>query len=91
MQHLLTARFFILLLAAYGAQITCAAELKLANVFTDHAVLQRDAAAPVWGWADAGAEVSVEFAGQKITAIADANGKRSGPPKLTMFRWNSSR
>ena len=52
-----------------------AAPLKIAAVFTDHAVLQRDKPVPVWGWADTGAEVTVEFAGQKKTAKADAGGK----------------
>jgi len=36
-----------------------AADLKLAGVFTDHAVLQRDAAAPVWGRADPGEKLTV--------------------------------
>lgn len=62
------------LLAAKGLTLN-AAEFKLACLFTDHAVLQCDAAVPVWGWADAGTEVTVEFAGQKKTAIADAAGK----------------
>ncbi len=52
-----------------------AAETKLAGVFTDHTVLQRDAAVPIWGWADAGAEITVEFAGAKKTTKADAAGK----------------
>ena len=52
-----------------------AAELKLASVFTDHAVLQRDVEVPVWGWADAGTEVTVTFAGQHKTVTADASGK----------------
>lgn len=52
-----------------------AAELKLAGIFTDHAVLQRDAAVPIWGWGDAGAEITVEFAGQKKSVTADAGGK----------------
>lgn len=52
-----------------------AAELKLASVFGDHAVLQREAVVPVWGMADAGAEVAVEFDGQKKTTKADATGK----------------
>ena len=52
-----------------------AAELQLANVFADHAVLQRDKPVPVWGWCDAGATVTVEFGGQKKTAVADAGGK----------------
>ncbi|GEP41691.1 hypothetical protein BGE01nite_09820 [Brevifollis gellanilyticus] len=38
-------------------------------------VLQRDKAVPVWGKAEPGEEVVVEFAGQKKTAKADASGK----------------
>ena len=38
-------------------------------------VLQRDSACPVWGWAEAGEDVTVEFAGQKLTAKPDAQGK----------------
>ncbi len=60
-----------------------AAELKLAAVFSDHMVLQRDKQVAVWGWADAGAEVTVEFApsagsgraGQKKSARAGVDGK----------------
>ncbi|MCY2996334.1 MAG: hypothetical protein NTY19_52085 [Planctomycetota bacterium] len=52
-----------------------AAELKLAAVFSDHMVLQRDKLVPVWGWANAGEKVTVEFAGQNKTAQADATGK----------------
>lgn len=52
-----------------------AAELKLAAVFSDHMVLQRDEAVAVWGWADPGEKITVEFAGQKQTAKADAEGK----------------
>lgn len=52
-----------------------AAELKLAGVFADHAVLQRDRPVPVWGWTNTGEEVVVEFAGQKKTAKATADGK----------------
>ena len=52
-----------------------AADLKLAAVFSDHMVLQRDKPVPVWGWADPGEKVTVEFAGQKHAATADAKGK----------------
>ena len=52
-----------------------AAELKLASVFTDHMVLQREQSVPVWGWADPNEKVTVEFADQTKTAIADATGK----------------
>jgi sialate O-acetylesterase len=52
-----------------------AGELKLASVFTDHAVLQREASVPIWGWARPGDEVTVDFAGQKKTAKAGATSK----------------
>ena len=51
------------------------AGLTLPAVFSDHMVLQRDRPVPVWGWANPDEDVSVEFAGQKKTAKADANGK----------------
>ena len=52
-----------------------AAELKLAAVFADHMVLQSAMPVPVWGWADADAQVTVEFAGQVKSAVTDAAGK----------------
>ncbi|MFO1002030.1 MAG: sialate O-acetylesterase [Planctomycetaceae bacterium] len=52
-----------------------AAELRLATVFSDHMVLQRDKSVPVWGWADPGENVTIEFADQKQNAVADADGK----------------
>ncbi len=57
--------------AAFAAQ----AGLKLGTPFADGMVLQRGMNVPVWGWADAGEEVTVEFAGQTRTAKADATGK----------------
>ncbi len=52
-----------------------AAEVKLASLFTDHMVLQRGMPVPVWGWADAAATVTVEFAGQRKSAATGADGK----------------
>ena len=52
-----------------------AGEVKLPALFADHLVLQREQTVPVWGWANPGEEVTVEFAGQKKTARADVNGK----------------
>ena len=51
------------------------AELKLASPFTDHMVLQRELPVPVWGWSGPGEKVTVEFAGQKKSATAAADGK----------------
>ena len=71
-----TSRIPLLALAVLtlGA-LASAAELRLPAAFSDHMVLQRDKAVAVWGWADADEEVSVEFAGQKKAAKADASGK----------------
>jgi sialate O-acetylesterase len=51
------------------------AEVKLASPFTSHMVLQRDKQVRVWGTADAGEKITVEFAGQTISTTADADGK----------------
>ena len=52
-----------------------AGALKLAAPFTDGMVLQRGVEAPVWGWAESGADVSVSFAGGEVMAKAGADGK----------------
>ena len=48
--------------------------LELAAPFTDNAILQRETAVPVWGWDVPGTKVTVQFAGQTKTAIADKHG-----------------
>jgi len=69
-------RFLCFTLAALTALASSAqAEVKLASVFTDSMVLQCDMPAPVWGWADAGEEVTVQFGGQKKKAVAGKDGK----------------
>ncbi len=50
------------------------AGLQLPRVFSDHMVLQRDKPIPVWGWADAGTTVTVEFNGATQTATTAPNG-----------------
>ena len=64
---------FVLFIVALLA-VPCLAELKLATPFCDHAVLQREAAVPVWGKATPGSEVTVSFAGQSVSGKADENG-----------------
>ena len=51
------------------------AEFKLATIFSDHMVLQREKPVPVWGWADANEKVTIEFAGQTKSGTADEKGK----------------
>jgi sialate O-acetylesterase len=69
-----TTLFVTVLLLALPAAL-CAADLKLAAIFSDHMVLQREKPAPVWGWAEPGEQLVVEFAGLKKTATADVGGK----------------
>jgi sialate O-acetylesterase len=65
---------FILFIAVLS-NCCLAAGLSLPSVFSDHMVLQRERPVPVWGKADPGAAITVEFAGQKKTATAGADGK----------------
>ncbi|MDF7808111.1 sialate O-acetylesterase [Pontiellaceae bacterium B12219] len=64
------------ILLAYGLMFaggTFALELELPSIFADKMVLQRDMPVPVWGTADAGTSITVEFAGQIKTVVADAS------------------
>jgi len=49
--------------------------IELGAPFSDNAILQRDTVLPVWGWSKPGTSVTVEFAGQKETTQAGADGR----------------
>jgi sialate O-acetylesterase len=51
------------------------ADVKVAKVFGEGMVLQRDLPLPVWGTADAGEKVTVRFGGEEQTATAGRDGK----------------
>ncbi|MGD1000529.1 MAG: sialate O-acetylesterase [Candidatus Brocadiia bacterium] len=51
------------------------AAVRLARLFGDGMVLQREMPVPVWGFAKAGENVTVRFGGQEKSATADASGK----------------
>lgn len=55
--------------------VALAAPIELGSPFCDNAILQREMDLPVWGWSKPGTAVTVEFAGQKSTATAAADGK----------------
>ncbi|WP_395745317.1 sialate O-acetylesterase [Prosthecobacter sp.] len=63
------------LCACLAALTTAHAAVQMPSIFTDHMVLQRELPVPVWGKAAPGEEVTVEFAGQKKSTKADANGR----------------
>jgi sialate O-acetylesterase len=50
-------------------------DVSMPTVFSDHMVLQREMLVPVWGKADAGEAVTVEFSGQRLTTEAGVDGK----------------
>jgi sialate O-acetylesterase len=72
----MNSKRFLRILASIGCSFAFAlhADVKLHGLFTDNMVLQRNAAVPVWGWADEGEKITVEFQGQKASAVAK-NGK----------------
>lgn len=69
------SRLLVPLLLASGLPSTGHAEIQLPAVISSHMVLQQNLANPVWGWESPGATVSVSFAGQKKSAVADKDGK----------------
>jgi len=68
----LTRRSFALALtgAILAAASTASADIKLPRIFGDNMVLQQGAQTPVWGWADEGEQVTVQFQGQRLTTTA---------------------
>jgi sialate O-acetylesterase len=68
----------VFLLTAFAALVAStpasAGPLALHPLFSDHAVLQQELPAPVWGTADPNTEVTVTFAGQTKTTRATATG-----------------
>ncbi len=44
------------------------ADVRLPGLFTHNLVLQQELPVPVWGWAEEGEEVTVQFRDQRVTA-----------------------
>jgi sialate O-acetylesterase len=71
--HLLIRLLAVITIAPLCA--SAAEPLSLSSLFTDNAVLQRDLAVPIWGRAEPGSEITVQFAGQEKQATADKSGR----------------
>jgi sialate O-acetylesterase len=69
-------KFRLLLLLALLSVIVpvSAAELRLAQPFQNHMVLQRQMPVPVWGWTDPSKTVTVKLGDQSATATSDGTG-----------------
>ncbi len=68
-------RSLITLIALIAIVSPLHAAITLAPLFRDGAVLQQGKAVPVWGKADPGEKIVVEFQGQKKETTADSDGK----------------
>jgi sialate O-acetylesterase len=63
-----------LLIFTLAVSASAQAAVKPAALFSNGCVLQQGMPVPVWGWAENGEKVTVEFQGQKLSATT-ANGK----------------
>jgi sialate O-acetylesterase len=64
-------KIFILLSISFSGF----SQLKLAQLFSDHVVLQRQKNIPIWGWAAPNESIKVEFFNQTQTVNSDETGK----------------
>ncbi len=92
--------YSVLLLGLTLGLVTDAeAEVRLPGFFADHMVLQQQTPLRIWGWADDGEMVTVNFGEQSATATADEAGRwqvelppmsaSTTPMKLTAAGSNS--
>jgi len=72
---LCSSRSTILLICVAVFSTEAQAELRVPHIFGDNMVLQREKPITVWGWADAGKQVAVEFAGQRKDCLAGQDGR----------------
>ena len=64
----------LLALSTFATLSAADQKLELAAPFTDNMVLQRECEVPVWGFDQPGSKITVAFAGQTKTAVADKLG-----------------
>lgn len=94
----ITSLLILFTTAAMVGTPSARAEVKLPAVFGDHMVLQQGGPIPVWGWADAGEQVTVTLGDDTQTATADQDGnwkvklsalKAGGPHTLKITGKNA--
>src|ERR1051325_7681355 len=76
-----TSRWILAALLALAPAAT-QANVRLPALFTDNMVLQRDVAAPIWGWADDGEQITIEIDGKKVQTTAKDGKFKAKSPKL---------
>ena len=86
-----------LIVALCATSAACMAEVKPNGLFVDNCVLQRGVQVPIWGTADSGERVTVEFQGQSVSTMPEDGRwrvllkplKTGGPNTLTIKGSNS--
>ena len=73
MKRLLLISWIFLLSISFGLT-KAKADVRMPLIFGDHMVLQQDTKIAIWGWADAGENIEVAFAGQKVRTTAHSDG-----------------
>ena len=63
-------RLSVLLILVLSNAPNVLAEVRLAGIFADHMVLQRDRPIQIWGWADEGEGVTVKFGEHSAKTMA---------------------
>ena len=71
----LPRRTWLVSLSVLLVGATALADVRLPAVIGSHMVLQQNAPLPIWGWAEAGEEVTVTLDSESLKAKADAEGK----------------
>ena len=72
----MSSRFLILSCISLGLLTTQArGEVRLPRLVSDHMVLQRDSKIQLWGWAQSGEEVRIDFHGKKVTTRPERTGR----------------
>lgn len=65
----------LLIIFLIVSSISALGNVRVPHIFGDNMVFQRDIELPIWGWADAGEQVTVEIAGNEAKTKADSDGK----------------
>ena len=68
-------KFHLACLALMLSIFASEAAVRLPSVITDGMVIQRNEHVKIWGWADSGEEVTVNWKKEKVTATADESGR----------------
>ena len=88
---------FLLLLITHALSINAMADVRLSKIFGNNMVLQRNKSIPVWGWADPGEKITIQFNKQIRKTTCGKDGKwqieltaetAGGPYQLTAIGKN---